>query len=88
MPTEGPWCTALLGVTLAVVTWLLLLLMAEVMWLLLLQLLVVVMQLLAVVLPTTPVMVAAERDSSIDYIYALKKDSGGNLSDGVPLSLV
>ena len=38
--------------------------------------------------PTTPVMVAAERDSSIDYIYALKKDSGGNLSDGVPLSLV
>ena len=72
----------------AVVTWLLLLLMAEVMWLLLLQLLVVVMQLLAVVLPTTPIMVAAKCDSSIDFIYALKKDSGGNLSDGVPLSLV
>lgn len=46
------------------------------------------MQLLAVEEPTTPIMVAAERDSSIDYIYALKKDSGGNLSDGVPLSLV
>ena len=38
--------------------------------------------------PTTPIMVAAKSDSSIDFIYALQKDSGGNLSDGVPLSLV
>ena len=47
------------------------------------------MQLLAQAVeePTTPIMAAAKCDSSIDFIYALKKDSGGNLSDGVPLSL-
>ena len=47
------------------------------------------MQLLAQAVeePTTPIMAAAKCDSSIDFIYALQKDSGGNLSDGVPLSL-